>query len=205
LVEEQSNLPLGVILAGGPGRRLGGGKPWRTIGGKRLIDIALCTLQSVCPDCVIVTGDAAAMADQPCPVISDRWPGQGPLAAIATALLDTEAESILVMPVDMPLVDPVLLRLIIERSKGRSAVAPMGPRGPQPLLAFYHRSCLPHALRLLEQGERRPRIFLKLVKAELISWQEVQTLDPEGAVFLNVNFPEDLEQAREMVRQKCGV
>jgi molybdopterin-guanine dinucleotide biosynthesis protein A len=57
----------------------------------------------------------------------------------------------------------------------------------------------------LEQGERRPRIFLKLVKAELISWQEVQTLDPEGAVFLNVNFPEDLEQAREMVRQKCGV
>ncbi|KIX15215.1 molybdenum cofactor guanylyltransferase [Dethiosulfatarculus sandiegensis] len=205
MLEEQNNLPLGVILAGGPGRRLGGGKPWRTIGGKRLIDIALCTLQSVCPDCVIVTGDAAAMADQPCRIIADRWPGQGPLAAIATALMDTEAQEILVMPVDMPLVDPSLLRLIIERSPGQSAVAPMGPRGPQPLLALYRRSCLPHALRLLEQGERRPRIFLKLLKAGLISWQEVQDLDPKGTGFLNINFPEDLEQARQLLAQKCGV
>lgn len=185
----------GAVLAGGPGSRLGGGKPFREVAGRRLIDLALAALGRVCPRTMIVTNDVAAYADHPCLVLADRWPGRGPLAALATAFLDSPAEGLLLLAVDMPLVRPELLAAL-ARAHGREKVlAPLGPRWPEPLLAYYGRDCLPAILRLLEQGEWRPRMLLKAVGATLMPREEVVRYDPEGLSFLNVNFPEDLAQA----------
>ncbi|MGD8563877.1 MAG: molybdenum cofactor guanylyltransferase [Desulfarculaceae bacterium] len=198
--KEQS--PLGVILAGGPGNRLGGDKPFRTVWGKRLIDLALETLSQVCSKQVVVTSQVGAMADLPCDIIADRWPGQGPLAALATAFLDMNCDSLLVIPVDTPLVSVDLLRLVAQPQEGDRAVALAGPRGLEPLLAWYHSSCLPPALRLIEANDRRPRKLLEVVKARIIPLDQVHAIDPEGLSFLNVNFPRDLERARKIAAQK---
>jgi molybdopterin-guanine dinucleotide biosynthesis protein A len=184
-----------VVLAGGPGTRLGGGKPFKEVAGRRLIDLALASLGRVCPNLMIVTNDVAAYAEHQCLVVADRWPGQGPLAALATAFLDSPALGVLVMAVDMPLVRVELLEAL-ARAHGRDrALAPLGPRWPEPLLAYYGRDCLPAILRLIEEGDRRPRMLLKAVGAQLMPREEVQALDPEGLSFMNVNFPEDLERA----------
>lgn len=190
--------PWGLVLAGGPGSRMGGGKPLKEIAGRRLIDRALETLGAVCAKTLVVTVDVAGLAGLQVPVIRDRWPGQGPLNAIATAFLDSEADSFLVMAVDLPLVNLELIKLIISKVKDDKALAPMGPKGPQPLLAYYQRGCLPAALRLLEQGELRTRMLLKAVGAGYIPHEDVLKVDPEELSFINVNYPEDLDKAYQL-------
>jgi molybdopterin-guanine dinucleotide biosynthesis protein A len=185
----------GVVLAGGPGSRLGGGKPFRRVAGRRLIDLAVSSIGQVCPRFMIVTNAVAAFAEHPCLVLADRWPGRGPLAALATAFLDSLATGALLMAVDMPLVRAELLTALAQAHGRVKALAPMGPRWPEPLLAYYSRDCLPAILHLLEQGEQRPRMLLKAVGAALMSREEVLAHDPEGLSFINVNFPKDLEQA----------
>ncbi len=196
---------LGVVLAGGPGSRLGGGKPWRTIGGLRLIDLALKALGQACPEVMVVTGDVAACADLPCTVLGDRWPGQGPLGALATAFLDSQAGGLVVLAVDLPLVRPALLARLAQAHGRQRALTPLGPKGwPEPLLAYYSRQCLPAALRLFDSGEQRPRMLLGAVGAQVLPAEEVALLDPQGLSFLNVNLPEDLEEAARLAAS-CGL
>jgi len=190
---------MGVVLAGGAGQRMGGNKAAKKLGPWRLVDLALKILAQVCPRHVVVTSKVDELADLGCRILADRWPGQGPLAALATAFLDTKAEGILLMGVDMPLVRPALLRLLAQAGEGQRAVTPMSPKGVEPLVSYYHRLCLPAALRLLESGERRPRFLLKAVRARVLSAQEVAAADPEGQSFFNVNSPEDLKRAKELV------
>ncbi|RJX36081.1 MAG: molybdenum cofactor guanylyltransferase [Desulfarculus sp.] len=192
----------GVILAGGPGSRIGGHKPWRTLGGRRFIDLALAAARSVCPQCLVVTGQVEDFLDLDCQVLADRWPGQGPLAALATALLDSPAAEVLLLPVDAPLVQPALLELLLRLRPGHKAVAAQGPGGMEPLLAWYHRDCLPTALRLVKAGEKRPRMLLPAVKARILTREEVAAVDPQDLSFLNVNSPEDLAKAQEIAAQR---
>jgi len=187
----------GVVLAGGPGSRMGGGKPWRTLAGRRLIDIALDRAGQLCPQAMVIAADAADFPELPCRVIADRWPGQGPMAALVTAFLDSPAASVLLLPVDAPLMRPALLRRVLELSPGQKAVAPQGPGGVEALMSWYSRDCLAPALKLVESGERRLRILLKMVGARVLTRQEVAEVDPEDLSFLNVNFPHDLERAEQ--------
>jgi molybdopterin-guanine dinucleotide biosynthesis protein A len=181
---------------------MGGDKPLKKIAGRRLIDRALDTVSLMCSKILVVTVDVAGLAGLQVPVLRDRWPGQGPLNAIATAFLDSQAESFMVLAVDLPLVEPKLLKLIVSGSKDHTALAPMGDKGPQPLLAYYHRKCLPAALRLLEKGELRTRMLLKAVGAGYIPREEVLKVDPDELSFLNVNYPEDLDEAYQLGRMR---
>jgi molybdopterin-guanine dinucleotide biosynthesis protein A len=188
----------GVVLAGGPGSRLGGGKPWRSVAGRRLIDLVGQALERAGLEVLVVTVEVADCAGLPWEVTADRWPGQGPLAALATAFLDSDAEGIILLAVDLPLVRPALIQRLIQGHGLCKALAPIGPHGwPEPLLAYYSRQCLPAILRLVEKGERRPRILLKAVGAQYLEAHEVAQLDPQGYSFLNINFPEDLERANQ--------
>jgi molybdopterin-guanine dinucleotide biosynthesis protein A len=196
--------PLGVILAGGRGRRLGGNKPLRNLCGKRLIDRSLEIMARICPSYIVVTGDPADLPGLGCPVMGDIWPGLGPLGGLATAFLKTRAPWIQFLPVDAPLVDPGLLRLLPGRAKGQKAVAIRTPGGLEPLLALYSLDCLPPALKLLESGERRLRLLLETVGSLVVEWKEVSHLDPKGLSFLNVNRSEDLDRAEEILAGRQG-
>ncbi|MCB2193574.1 MAG: molybdenum cofactor guanylyltransferase [Deltaproteobacteria bacterium] len=192
----------GVVLAGGPGTRLGGGKPWRTLAGRRLIDLALERAGELCPQVMVAAADCADFADLPCPIVADRWPGQGPLAALVTVFLDTPATSVLLLPVDAPLMRPALLRRILELRQGQKAVCCQGPGGLEPLMAWYSRECLAWAQKMIEKGEWRLRLLLNQVNALLIDRQQVQALDPYDLSFLNVNFPQDLERAERIAAER---
>ncbi|MBU4276228.1 MAG: molybdenum cofactor guanylyltransferase [Proteobacteria bacterium] len=191
-----------VVLAGGPGRRLGGGKPWRTLGGRRLVDLALERARELCPQVLVAAADCADFADLSCPVVADRWPGQGPLAALVTVFLDTPATSVLLLPVDAPLMRPALLSRILELSAGQKAVCCQGPGGMEPLMAWYSRECLPCAQKLVQDGERRPHRLLRQVGAYTMSREEVALVDPDDLSFINVNFPQDLERAERIAAER---
>jgi hypothetical protein len=75
---------IGVLLAGGLARRMGGGdKPLRMIAGKTILDHVIERLAPQCSDMVInANGDAARFAPWHLPVVSDSVAGfAGPLSA----------------------------------------------------------------------------------------------------------------------------
>lgn len=80
---------MGVLLAGGLGRRMGGGdKPLREIGGRTLLARVIERLAPQCEALIVnANGDPARFAPLGLPVVADTIEGfAGPLAGILTAL-----------------------------------------------------------------------------------------------------------------------
>jgi molybdopterin-guanine dinucleotide biosynthesis protein A len=80
---------LGVVLAGGLARRMGGGdKPLRLLGGRPMLDHVLARLApQVAAVILSANGDAARFAAHGLPVVPDGLPDHpGPLAGILAAL-----------------------------------------------------------------------------------------------------------------------
>lgn len=80
---------LGVLLAGGLARRMGGGdKPMRTIGGRTILERVIARLEPQCDGLVLnANGDPARFAAFGLPVIADGVADfPGPLAGILAAL-----------------------------------------------------------------------------------------------------------------------
>ena len=80
---------LGVLLAGGLARRMGGGdKPMRTIGGRSILERVIGRLGPQCDGLILnANGDPARFAGTGLPVVADDVPGfAGPLAGILAAL-----------------------------------------------------------------------------------------------------------------------
>ena len=111
---------LGLVLAGGLARRMGGGDKARIeIGGVTILDRVLATLSGQCTDIIInANGDPERFADTGCPVVPDNVPGHpGPLAGILAGLdwlaeQDNGVEWIVSVPGDCPfLPDDLVERL----------------------------------------------------------------------------------------------
>jgi molybdopterin-guanine dinucleotide biosynthesis protein A len=80
---------LGVLLAGGLARRMGGGdKPMKTVGGRTILDRVVERLSPQCDGLIVnANGDPARFAFLGRPVVADDVPGfAGPLAGILAAL-----------------------------------------------------------------------------------------------------------------------
>src|SRR5262249_10076102 len=82
-------LPLGLVLAGGLARRMGGGDKTRIrIGGKTILERMLARLKPQCAAVILnANGDPARFADTGLPVVPDTVPDfAGPLAGILAGL-----------------------------------------------------------------------------------------------------------------------
>ena len=80
---------IGVLLAGGLARRMGGGdKPLKQIGGRTILDRVVARLAPQCDGLIVnANGDPDRFAFLGLPVVADNVPGfAGPLAGILAAL-----------------------------------------------------------------------------------------------------------------------
>jgi molybdopterin-guanine dinucleotide biosynthesis protein A len=69
----------------------------------------------------------------------------------------------------------------------------------EPLHALYRRSCLPAIEARLAAGQRRVISFLPDVRVRDVFPPEISPMDPNFLSFLNVNTPEEWEQARKLL------
>src|SRR5437870_11831766 len=82
-------LPLGVVLAGGLARRMGGGDKARLrVGGRTILERVLARLKPQCAALILnANGDPTRFADTGLDVVPDSVPGfAGPLAGILAGL-----------------------------------------------------------------------------------------------------------------------
>lgn len=186
--------PIGVILAGGQGRRMGGAKATVLLRGRPLISYPLAALSAVLAEVVVLAKADTVLPSLPGTTVwIESHPMHHPAIGIVQALGLAGGRSVLVCAADLPFVTPRLVRELARDDPGGAAVVVASARGAlQPLLACYH----PQAARLLRAGDERP---LREQIAELAP-RIVEVEDPRE--LFNVNAPEDLLQASAVLDRK---
>lgn len=192
----QSPDPIGVVLAGGLGRRMGGSKAIVELHGTPLVCYPLRALQAVLAEVVVVAKQGTALPPLPgVPIWVEPAEPRHPLAGIVHALEGTGAASgieglgreLLVSAGDLPFVGPDLVeRLVRADARGAPAVVPRVGGRLQPLLARYAPAA--HApLAAALHSDPLPSLRAAVEALE----PRVLELDDERS-FFNVNAPEDL-------------
>jgi molybdopterin-guanine dinucleotide biosynthesis protein A len=192
-VSEPERQPIGVILAGGAGSRIGGDKAIVALAGRPLISYPLQAMRAVTATVAVVAKPDTRLPE--C-IGAEVWiePAEPrhPLAGILHALRQAGGSPVLVCAADMPLITPAALRsLATADADGSAAVIATAEGGLQPQLGLY----MPGAAALLEQAAQMADRPLRAVVAAL--GPRLIALD-ERLVF-NVNTPADLARAEEML------
>ena len=195
---------LGLVLAGGLARRMGGGDKARiTIGGVTILERVLACLEPQCTNLVInANGDPARFADTKLPVVADSVPDfAGPLAGILAgldwaALHLPQCEWIASVPGDCPFLPNDLVACLHAARAAAGAPLACARSGEwrHPVVGLW-----PLALRddlrraLVAEGLRKIEIWTARHGVAIADWP-AEPVDP----FFNVNTPEDAAQAQAM-------
>ena len=199
--------PLGLVLAGGLARRMGGGDKARiTIGGATILERVLARFKPQCARVILnANGDPARFADTGLPVVADDVPGfAGPLAGILAGLdwaaaHAPEVADIASVPGDCPfLPSDLVARLAATR---RAAALPLACARSgdwrHPVVGLWP-VALRHDLRkaLVEEDLRKIEAWTERHGIAVADWP-AKPYDP----FFNVNTPEDVAQAERIAAQ----
>jgi molybdenum cofactor guanylyltransferase len=179
------------VLAGGKSSRMGTNKAFLDFGGQTLLHRSLAALKSVCDD-VMIVGDTTLFADFG-PVISDIFPGCGPLGGIHAALKHSSADLNLMLAVDMPFISPVLLRFLFAAAEDMGAIVtvPRTSKGFQPLCAVYRRDFAETAESNLRAGKYKIDASFSAVPLRIIDEAELSAAGFSERDFFNINTPAD--------------
>lgn len=185
---------IGVILAGGQGRRMGGiDKALLPLAGKPLIEHVLARLQVQVPRVLIsANGDPARFAGIGCDIVADHAP-QGPLSGILAALRHASglgATHVLSVPVDAPFLPGDLLARLVQASQGVAGGLALAATAGQlhPTFGLWPVTLAPDLNGFLDRGHAKMSEFADRHGPALALFA-----DPSG--FLNLNTPEDLARA----------
>ncbi|MHB1135833.1 MAG: formate dehydrogenase accessory sulfurtransferase FdhD [Coriobacteriia bacterium] len=202
-MQETNRIPVtAAVLAGGRSQRMGVDKTLLLFDGEPLVRRVAETAGSVCEHVVVVTNRPEAVEAAGLPrsvrVLTDEVAYQGPLGGLVTALAAAEDEWVLAVAADMPWLEPSVIRALWDARNGAQMVMPVGEKGPEPLLALYHVSCLPEARRVLASGRRRLIAIAASVKTVEVPLDSFKDVDPGLRSILNINTPEELLESRDL-------
>ncbi len=188
--------PIGVILAGGLGRRIGGSKAAVKLNGRPLIHYPLDATRRALDDVAIIAKADSELPSLPgVTVWIEPDAPRHPLVGIVHALGFASGRPVLACAVDLPFVTPQLIRQIAQTDPGGAAAVVAHSAGrTQPLLGCYQ----PGAIDLLNAAGLGPDVPLR---------EAVGALDPllfeveDPNALFNVNSLDDLLQAAAMLER----
>jgi molybdopterin-guanine dinucleotide biosynthesis protein A len=188
--------PVGVVLAGGLGRRLGGAKATVNLCGRPLICYPLDALASVLGEVAVIAKADTELPSLPgVTVWIEPQTPRHPLLGIVEALALAGGRPVLVCASDLPFVTPRLVASLVRADAGGAPAVVAAAHGTmQPLLGRYE----PAAVRLLAGAAAEDMPARAAVAA--ISPRLFEVADPDA--LFNVNAPEDLLQAAAILDRR---
>jgi molybdenum cofactor guanylyltransferase len=195
----------GYILAGGGSTRFGRDKALVEFDGQPMLARMMKLMRGVTKELKLVAapGKYAEFGAQ---LLADRWPGQGPLGGIITALEDaahrvTRPEWNLIVSCDMPFLTQEWLVFLGERAAKSNAqvVFPRSASGPEPLCACWQTDAAAKLRSGFERGVRKVTEGIALLRAEVLDDADWKRFDSARRLFWNMNTAADYEEARRML------
>lgn len=185
----------GVILAGGRGRRMGGAdKGWVAWEGRFLVERVLERLQPQVGEVIISANrNLDRYRALGCKVVADAQEEHGafagPMAGMLAALRDCTARRAVFVPCDAPsLPGDLVARLVAGAGDADAAALACCGGRRQPVFCLLPVALAPRLARALADGERRPAVFLEIVGAR-------EVLFDDATAFANINSGADADVA----------
>ncbi|HTV88109.1 MAG TPA: molybdenum cofactor guanylyltransferase MobA [Stellaceae bacterium] len=196
---------VGVLLAGGLSRRMGGGdKSLRLLGGRPLLAHVVERLRPQVLALVLnANGDPSRFAPFGLPVVADSVPDfAGPLAGVLagldwTAAHDPDCAHIVSVATDAPFLPRDLVARLMEgmATAGADLACAASDGQQHPVIALWPvrlRHDLRHAL--VDEGLRKVDVWTGRYQLATVEFS-TDPIDP----FFNANRPEDLDQAAALL------
>jgi molybdopterin-guanine dinucleotide biosynthesis protein A len=201
---------VGVLLAGGLARRMGGGdKPLRTISGRTILDLVIERMRPQAAALVLnANGDPARFAAYGLPVVADSVADNpGPLAGVLAGLDWTAANRpdcpmIVSVPTDAPFLPVDLVARMEAQMAAEGADLACAASGGQahPVIGLWPvrlREDLRRAL--VDEGIRKVDVWTARYRLATVPFPD-RPIDP----FFNANRPEDLDRASALLTKVSG-
>lgn len=186
----------GVILAGGPSRRMGTDKAFLTLGGKTLLERQIEAMRRIFPSLLISAHDVERYRGYGLAVVPDAYPLRASLVGIYSALQAAPDPWCFAVACDMPFVESGFILHLEGFARDVDAVVPRQRGNFEPLHAWYSKTCLGCLRRRLDAGEVRiHELFEGPLRTAIVDVEATPWSGRADEIFFNVNTPADLERA----------
>jgi len=186
------------LLAGGKSTRMGSDKAFLEFAGSTLLERALKIAHEVSASVWIV--GARQKFGGFGKVVEDVYPDQGPLAGIHAALRVSDDDLNVVLAVDLPFIELGLIRFLLAQGQDTDALAIVPRIGSrwQPLCAVYRKPFADVAETALQKSENKIDLLFAKMDVRAIDESELRSAGFSPKIFLNLNTPEELDEARKL-------
>ncbi|WP_283638511.1 molybdenum cofactor guanylyltransferase MobA [Marinovum algicola] len=205
--------PLGVILAGGQARRMGGGdKGLLPLGSTTILAHVIARLQPQVSEIVLnANGDPARFAGLGLPVVADTIPGfAGPLAGVLAGMDHAATrgfDQIVTAAADTPFLPADLVARLGAQARGQAhpLVLAATPRDVEETKSMSKSGLIRHPTFGLWPVALRDDLRAALHEGlkKVVLWTDRhggrEALFPDSQAFFNVNTPEDLAHAEALL------
>jgi molybdopterin-guanine dinucleotide biosynthesis protein A len=172
------------------------------------LEHTVSVVAQLCQDVVLVLNDPEAWPDLPARLVPDIYPDGGALGGIYSGLLAAQHDYALAVACDMPFLNLDLLRAMLARPRDYDVLVPRSLRpgttrnalDVESLHAIYGKTCLEPMRMALEGGRRQIAAFFPQVRVAYVEPEETARYDPAGRSFVNVNTPEQMAEARRLLK-----
>jgi molybdopterin-guanine dinucleotide biosynthesis protein A len=190
-----------AVIAGGASSRMGTDKSFVLLAGKPMIEHVLSRVAELDQaETLIVTNHVDDYAQYHLRTVTDVLPQKGSLGGIYSAIYHSQTEYILTLACDMPFVNPDLLHYMTSLCPGSfDVIVPRVKGYPQGLHAIYSKACLGPIRARLEADRLKVIGFYDQVQVRYLDESEYVRFDPKGLSFHNINTPQELREAEQML------
>ena len=189
---------IGVVLAGGEGRRFGRPKGEVVLGEGTLAERAARALKPLCGSVIVSIAKGGTNPAPAYPTIEDRGPRRGPLGGLAAAFASTGKADLLVLACDYPAVGTSFLRSLLAAAEGGGdLVFPVDDAGrDHPLVALWRRGAESALTGALAENAFKVQSLFPDLALRRLPVQVFPNFDLRR-VLANDNWPEDLDAFRD--------
>jgi molybdenum cofactor guanylyltransferase len=188
-----------IILSGGKSSRMGTNKALLKINEKTNIERIADTLKVHFDDIILVTNDFEDYDFLGVKMVSDTYPGMGPLAGVHAGLMASDYDVNFIVACDMPFVSGELAAALVNHSSHYDAVVPVINGNRHPLFSVFQKKTAKEAAQSIENGRLRMKHLLDDLNVLYLTENDLQgysDIDLER-VFFNMNQPNEYEDAKK--------
>ncbi len=194
----------GVILAGGLASRFSGEvKALLPLGDKKILDCIYEVFTSLFEEIILVTNDPLTYLDWDLMIGADLYPVRSSLTGIHAGLFYASRPYVFFSASDTPFLNRGLVRSLLEKIDGHTdVIIPETSKGLEPLCAIYSRRCLQSIEHQMIKKEFKIMKFFNKVRMKKVPETQLRQYDPDLLSFFNINTPEHLEIAGNIIKGK---
>jgi molybdenum cofactor guanylyltransferase len=191
-----------IILSGGKSSRMGTNKALLKLNEKTTIERMVDILKVYFNDIILVTNDMDSYQSLGVKMVSDHYPGKGPLAGFHAGLKASDYDVNFIVACDMPFISGELAATLVEKIDHYDALVPVINGKKQTLCAVFRKKTVDKMEECIENGRLPIKHLLDHLNVLYVTEKDLDinsNIDLER-VFFNMNHPHEYEDAKKWLK-----